>query len=146
MSGNSLIIKRPKNSLPEMDFNIMSYHWLPNIGKILQGDIVSKVGKGIGSIYFLNPECSCNSATKVNDICAYGGEYRVCCMVLNLIFKLCNLFYVVNNKNTHKKSWKNSNMWLKRYHTVSIWTIFSPFFHRFNQKPSLQYCCKVMKF
>ena len=43
----------------------MPYHQFPNTEKILQGGLVSKTRKGIGSKYFLNSEFNCNYVTKV---------------------------------------------------------------------------------
>ena len=48
----------------------MSYRILLNLGEILQGDMVGKLRKGIGSKDFLNCECNCNSRTKVKVTCA----------------------------------------------------------------------------
>ena len=54
----------------------MSYHQFPNLGEILQGDLVGKIRKVIGSKGFLNRECNCNYTTKVKGTCAYRGECR----------------------------------------------------------------------
>ena len=43
----------------------MSYHRFPNIGEVLQGDMIGKLRKGIGMKYFLDRECNCSSTTKV---------------------------------------------------------------------------------
>ena len=58
-----------------------SYHRFPNIGYILQGDMVGKIRKIIRSKYSLNRGCSCSSATNLKGTCAYGGEGRECCVV-----------------------------------------------------------------
>ena len=49
----------------------MSYHRFPNIGEVLQGDMIGKLRKGIGMKYFLDRECDCSSTTKVKGECAY---------------------------------------------------------------------------
>ena len=59
----------------------MSYHRFPNLGEILQGDLVGKLRKGIGSKDFLNCECNCSSMKKVKGECAYEGDCRACCIV-----------------------------------------------------------------
>ena len=43
----------------------MSYHRFPNLGEVLQGDMIGKLRKGIGSKDFLDRECNCSSTTKV---------------------------------------------------------------------------------
>ena len=43
----------------------MSYHRFPNLGEVLQGDMIWKLRKGIGSKDFLDRECNCNSTKKV---------------------------------------------------------------------------------
>ena len=52
----------------------------PNMGEILQGDLVSKIRDGIWSKYFPHHECNCSYKSKVKHICAYGGECMECFM------------------------------------------------------------------
>ena len=54
----------------------MSYHRFPNLGEVLQGDMIGKLRKGIGSKYLLDRECNCSSTTKVKFECAYEGDCR----------------------------------------------------------------------
>ena len=44
---------------------IMSYRRFPNLGELLQVDMIGKFRKGIGSKDFLDCECNCSSTTKV---------------------------------------------------------------------------------
>ena len=48
----------------------MSYHKFPNLGEILQGDMVGKLRKGVGSRYFFNRECNFSFTTKAKETCA----------------------------------------------------------------------------
>ena len=68
------------------------YHWFPNLGEILQGDIVGKIRKRIGLKYFLNLECKCNSTIKVKGKCANGDECRAYCAVYKLACRKCVYF------------------------------------------------------
>ena len=67
----------------------MYYHQFPNLGEILQYDLLGKIRKGIGSEYFLNCEFNCNYTTKVKGKCAYGGECRSCCVVYKVTVGDC---------------------------------------------------------
>ena len=67
----------------------MSYHRLPNLGEILQGDMVGKLRKLIELKDFLNRECNCNSTTKVKGTCAYEGEFIAFCVVYKVTCRLC---------------------------------------------------------
>ena len=80
----------------------MAYHRLPNIGETLQGDIVGKLRKGIGSKVFPNREFNCNSTAKVKGTCAYRGEYRACGVFYMVTCRQHILTYVVNRKNNLK--------------------------------------------
>ena len=81
----------------------MSYHKLPNLGRILQGDLLGDISKGIGSKDFLNHECNYNSITKFKVACAYGDECRACCIVYRVTLQKCLPVYVGNNQKTTKK-------------------------------------------
>ena len=80
----------------------MSYHRFPNLGKLLQGDLVSKIRRDLASKCFLDRECNCNSATKVNCICVYRGECHSCGVIYKVTCKFCADFYVGNTQNTLK--------------------------------------------
>ena len=63
----------------------MSYHQFPNIWDILQGDLLGKIRKVIGSKTILNCECNCDSTTNVKVTCAYGGKCRAYCVVYEVM-------------------------------------------------------------
>ena len=92
----------------------MSYHRFPNLGEILQGDMVVKLRKGIGSEDLLNLERNCISTTTVKGICTHEGDCRACCIVYKVTCKLCLSAYLGNTQNTPRKWNKISNMWCKR--------------------------------
>ena len=99
----------------------MSYHRFPNFGGILQGDLVNKPRQDLAPKYFLDRELNCNSTTKVNRRCVYGGECRRCCVIYRVTYKCCGNFYVENIQNTPKKEWSNtSNMWIKNSQMIRI--------------------------
>ena len=81
----------------------MSYHQSPNLGDILQVDLVGKIRKVIGLKYFLNHECNCDYTTKVNGTCAYAGECRSWGVVNKVMYKHYLSDYLVNTQNTLKK-------------------------------------------
>ena len=82
----------------------MSYRILLNIGEILQGDMVGKLRKVIGSKVFLNRKCNFNSTTKAKGTCAYEGEFRACCVVYKVTCRQCLSVYMGNTQNTIKKN------------------------------------------
>ena len=59
----------------------MSYNRLPNLGGLIQGNLVSKLRKCFAPKDFVNRECNWRSARKVNGICVYKGNFCKCCVV-----------------------------------------------------------------
>ena len=78
----------------------MFYHRLPNLGELLQGNLVSKLRKGFASEEFIDRECKCDLTTKVNGMCACRGECRGCRSVYEVTYKFWGDFYVGNTQNT----------------------------------------------
>ena len=87
----------------------MSYHRLPNLGELLQGDMVSKIRRNLASKYFLDRYCNCNTSTKVKGRYSYGGECQSFCVIYKVTYKCCGDFYVGNTKNTLKIEWNNTS-------------------------------------
>ena len=81
----------------------MAYHRYPNLGELLQGDLVSKIRCNLASKDFLDRECNCNTTTKVKSRCEYGGECSRCCVIYKVTCKWCGDFYVVNTQDNLKK-------------------------------------------
>lgn len=67
----------------------MSYQKNVNIGQILQGDLNSKLIKGVTLPDFENLNCNCNSKTKTNGKCIYKGTYRHSILVYKATCKIC---------------------------------------------------------
>ena len=78
----------------------MSYHIFPNLGELIQGDLVNNIRWNLASTNFLDRECNCNTTTKVKVRCVYGGECRKCYVIYKVMCKFCGEFYVGNNQNT----------------------------------------------
>ena len=66
--------------------------------------MVSKTRRYLASKYFLDGECNCNTTTKLNDRCVYGGECRRCCVIYKVTRKFCTEFYVGDIQNTLKNN------------------------------------------
>ena len=73
----------------------ISYYRFPNLGEVLQGDMIGKLRKGTRSKYILDRECNCSSTTKVKSECAYEGDCRAYCIV-----------YKVTGKNASQCMWE----------------------------------------
>jgi len=80
----------------------MSYHKIVNLGQILQGDLNSKLIKGVRSLDFENLECNCNSKSKTDGKCVYGGKCRHSIVVYKATCKICDKFYVGNTQQKLK--------------------------------------------
>ena len=74
-----------------------------NLGELIQGYFVSKIKEGSASIFF-NSDCNCNSATELNDTCAYKGECNKCCIVYKVTCKCFYDLFIVNTQNTLKNN------------------------------------------
>ena len=83
---------RDKYNLKWLRIN-MSYRKFSNLGKIIQGDLNSKLIKGIMSLNFENFKCNYNSITNTDDKCIYDGKcmhlivYKATCEVCNKLYK-----------------------------------------------------------
>ena len=66
---------RKKYNLKWLRFS-MSYHKFSNLREMFQGDLNSKLLKGIGSRDCNDLACNCNSASKINGKCIYNNKCR----------------------------------------------------------------------
>ena len=80
----------------------MSYHKFSNLREILSGDLVSKLLKGVESIDFMDRDCNCNARTKVNGVCAFGGDCRKSIVVYQAECKTCGHSYLGNTQQKLK--------------------------------------------
>ena len=86
----------------------MHYHKFPNLGEIIQGNLLIKLQKGLESKYFVNRYYKCNSTMKVNGLFAYKRKCRKCCVIYKVTCKCCGGFYIVNNQNNLQKELNNT--------------------------------------
>ena len=80
----------------------MSYYSFPKLEDHTQADLVSNTRKSLSAKDFFNRDCSWNSTTKVNGICAYGVECWKCCIVKKVKCIFFDDLYIGNTKNTLK--------------------------------------------
>ena len=81
----------------------MSYHKFSNLREIFQGDLNSKLLKGIGSRDFDDLACNCNSASKIDGKCIYNNKCRNSVLVYKSTCLDCNKFYIGNTQQHLKK-------------------------------------------
>ena len=93
----------------------MSYHIFNNVSRLLNGDLVTKIGQGILSRDLMDIECNCSLPSKVNGKLLYKGKCRRKCLIYEVKLSMCDAIYIGNTHNTFKK----------------IWTIISPMFSVF---------------
>ena len=126
----------------------MSYHIFPNLGELLQGDLVSKIRCNLASKDFLDIEFNCNTTTKVKGRCAYGGECLICCVIYKVMCKCCGDFYFGNTQNTLKKRMEQhfQDVAQKVVNNKNLVSFTNHFAKQFTQKPSPQECRKTMSF
>ena len=74
----------------------MVYHKFSNLGKILQGDLSSKLIKRVKSLDFESLKYDCNSKTKTDGECIYDGKCRYSIVVYKETFKVCDKLYIGN--------------------------------------------------
>ena len=86
----------------------MSYHKFSNLREILQGDLNSKLMRGIGSKDFEDLPCNCSATSKSNGACVYNGKCRQYVVIYKAICKDCNAFYI-GNTSTHLKKRMNQH-------------------------------------
>ena len=126
----------------------MSYHISPNLGEILQGDLVSKIRRKLTSKYFLDRKCNCKTSTKVKVRCADGGECQRCCVIYKVTCKCCGEFYVGNTQNALKIGMQQhfQDVAQKVVNNKNSDSFAAHFAKHFTQKPSPQECREIMSF
>ena len=128
----------------------MSYHLFPNLGQTIQDDLVGNIKRGIGPKDILNCECNCNYTTKVQVICAYGGECISCgsCVVYKATRRKCLSVYVGNTQNNPPKITEQhyQDVDQKVQYDKNLDTFAAHFAQHFDQKSTPQQCRKIMNF
>ena len=87
----------------------MLYHKYSNLHEVFQGDLTSKILKGIGSRDFEELECNCNAASKIDWKCIYISKFRSSVLVYKATCKDCGNFYAGNTQQ-HLKKQMNQNL------------------------------------
>ena len=81
----------------------MSYHRYHNLAELLNGDLATKIGRGIFSKYLMDIECNCSLPSKVNGKCVYKGKCRSKCIIYEVKCSTCDAIYIGNTQHTFKK-------------------------------------------
>ena len=92
-----LKILRNKYNLNWFRFS-MSYHKFSNLRQTFQGDLTSKLMKGISSKDLEDLECNCNIGTKIDGRCIYNYTCRNSILVYKAIYRDCQCFYISNTQ------------------------------------------------
>ena len=122
----------------------MSYHIFPNLREIIQGDLVSKLRKGIAYKHSIDRKFNCNLTTKVNGMCAYRGECSRLCVVYKLKCEFCGDFYNGNTLNTLKiTEQKFQGVDQKVMNNKNLEYFAIHFAKHFTKKTNLQECRKT---
>ena len=103
----STSIHRVINGLKKM-FNLswlrvrMSYHRFNNLAELLNGDLATKIGRGIFSKDLMDRECNCSLPSKVKGKCVYKGKCRSKCIIYQVECSMCDAIYIGNTQQTFK--------------------------------------------
>ena len=126
----------------------MSYHRFPNLGELLQGDLISKIIRDLASKDVLDRECNCNTNTKVNGRRINGGGCRRCYVIYKVTCKCYGDFYVGNTQNTVKKRMEQhfQDVAQKVANDKNSDSFAAHFAKHFTQKSSPQQCREIMSF
>ena len=81
----------------------MSYHRFNNLAELLNGDLATKIGRGIFSKDLMDRECNCFLPSKVKGKCVYKGKCRSRCIIYEVNYCMCDPIYIGNTQHTFKK-------------------------------------------
>ena len=82
----------------------MAYHKFSNLREMFQGDLNTKVMKGIKSLDYEDLDCNCKEL--LDGACDKQSEISGCrtgCIVYEAECKICNMVYIGNTQNKNKK-------------------------------------------
>ena len=82
----------------------MAYHKFSNLREMFQGDLNTKVMRGIKSLDYEDLDCSCKEL--LDEACDKQSEISDCrtgCIVYEAECKICNMVYIGNSQNKNKK-------------------------------------------
>ena len=59
----------------------MAYHGFNNLSELINGDLDTKIGRGILYKDLMDRECKCSLPSKFNGKCVYEGKFRSKCLI-----------------------------------------------------------------
>ena len=80
----------------------MAYTGFPNLRDLFNGDLSSKVMKGIVSQNFRLRKCNCNKRSKIDGNCTFAGKCKTTCCIYNINCLVCGKDYVGQTQNAAK--------------------------------------------
>ena len=80
----------------------MAYKRFPNLWDFFNGDLSSKLMKGIVSQKNCMRKCNCNKSSKIDGNCTFAGKCKTICCVYNIHCLVCGKYYVGQTQNTAK--------------------------------------------
>ena len=81
----------------------MSYNRYNNLAELLNGDLATKIGRGIFSNDLMDIECNCSLPSKLNGKCVYEGKCRSKYIIYEVKCSTCDAIYIGNTQQTFKK-------------------------------------------
>ena len=78
------------------------YHCFTNLCELFQAKLTKKLNWNILSLDFMDRNCNCSAATKIQGQCPYNGICQKTCMVHSAMCRLCNSTYIGNTQQTLK--------------------------------------------
>jgi len=92
---------RDKYNLKWLQVNT-SYHKFPNLAQAFMGDLTPNLTSGVKSRDFEDEPCNCTRASKVNEVCIFGGECRKLIVIYNAECQECKMCYIGNTQTKVK--------------------------------------------
>ena len=80
----------------------MDYTRFRNLRDLFNGDLSSKLIKGIVSQNFLMRQCNCNKRSKIDGNCTFAGKFKTTSCVYNIRCLVCGKDYVGQTQNAAK--------------------------------------------
>ena len=81
----------------------MSYHRFNHLAELLNGDLATKIGRGIFSKDLMDRECNCSLPSKVNGKCVYESKFWSK-YIIYLVNAPCVTLFIQITHSRHKKN------------------------------------------
>ena len=109
-----------------------------NLRERFRGDLTGKVQKGLISLDFAQGKCNCNSATKIDGKCPYGGECNKSIVVYQVTCKECDSDYIGSTQQSLKGRMSGHFADVSKWYKKGVRTdSFAKHFTRhFNENPT----------